>query len=292
MSTPDEPGESGNTYFIDPESGAEMARLTRLDKVLTHALGGVLEGIPRIAQARRILDVACGPGAWALEVAFTYPKVEVVGFDLSNSMVQYANAQAKAQRLNNARFVVMDARKPLDFPDGWFDIVNGRFLAGFMPKETWPRLVKELARITRPGGVIRLTECDDFGVTNSPAFDQFQSFILRAMYKAGISYSPTEQPRNYGLTPMLGYFLRDAGCQNIQQQAHILDFSAGSQAFASNYENMKLGVKLIQPFLLKWEVTTQKQLDTLYERILFEMTMPDFRGLSYIASVWGEKPPA
>lgn len=290
MSTQDDQAQSENTYVIDPESGIEMARLMYQDKLITQVMGGLLEDIPRVSQARRVLDVACGPGAWALEVAFSYPRVEVVGFDLSNLMVQYANAQAKAQRLNNARFLLMDARKPLEFPDGWFDIVNARFISGFMRKEDWPKVVKELVRITRPGGVIRLTECDDSGITNSPALEKLQTLGLRAAYLAGMTFYPNPEARNTGITPMLGLFLHDAGCQNIQEKVHILNYSAGSKAHASNYENFRTAAKLFQPFLLKLGMATQEELDKLYEQMLVEMIQKDFRAHWFIVSVWGEKP--
>jgi len=290
MSIPDDQAQSENTYMIDPESGLEMARLMYQDKLITQAMGGLLEDIPRVSQARRILDVACGPGSWALEVAFSYPKVEVVGFDLSHLMIQYANAQAKAQRLSNARFVVMDARKSLEFPDGWFDIVNARFISGFMRKEDWPEVVRELVRITRLGGVVRLTESNDSGITNSPALGKFQSLLLQALYMAGMISIPN--PRYAGLTPMLGRYLLDAGCQNIEERAYIFNYSTGTKGHASNYENFKIGIKLAQPFLLKMGVATQEELDKLYEQILAEMIQKDFRAHWFIVSVWGEKPPA
>jgi ubiquinone/menaquinone biosynthesis C-methylase UbiE len=290
MSTPDDQAQSENTYIIDPESGIEMARLMYQDKLITQAMGGLLEDIPRASQARRILDVACGPGSWALEVAFNYPKVQVVGFDLSNLMIQYANAQAKAQRLSNARFLVMDARKPLEFPDGWFDIVNARFISGFMRKEDWPKLVGELVRITRPGGVVRLTESNDTGITNSPALEKCRSLLLHAGYVAGMVSIPN--PRHAGYTPMLGRYLLDAGCQDIQERAYIFNYSAGTKEHASNYENFKIAGKLTQPFLLKMGIATQEELDKLYAQMLVEMIQKDFRAHWFIVSVSGEKPPA
>ncbi len=290
MSTSDDQAQSENTYVIDPESGLEMARLMYQDKLITQTMGGLLEDIPHVSQARRILDVACGPGAWALEVAFSYPKVEVVGFDLSNLMVQYANAQAKAQRLSNARFVVMDARKPLEFPDGWFDVVNTRFISGFMRKEDWPGLVGELVRITRPGGVVRFTESDDAGITNSPALEKLQTLSLRAAYLAGMTFYPNPEARSSGITPMLGLFLYNAGCRNIQEKVHILNYSTGSKAHLNQYENWKMAWKLGQPFLLKMKMGTQEELNALYEQMLVEMMRSDFRALMYIVSVWGEKP--
>jgi len=90
-----------STYLSDPESGAEMARLIDQDRLITKGMGGLLaelapEMLPRI---HRILDVACGPGGWAQEVAYTYPEKEVVGVDISQAMIEYAHAQAQVQEL-------------------------------------------------------------------------------------------------------------------------------------------------------------------------------------------------
>jgi hypothetical protein len=48
--------------------------------------------------------------------------------------------------------------------------------------------------------------------------------------------------------------------------------------------------KLIQPFLVQTGVTTQEQVDQLYEQMLLEMRSPDFCGLAYLLTVWGKRP--
>lgn len=113
-----------------------------------------------------MLDIACGPGAWALDVAQAFPQKRVTGIDISRMMVQYAKAEAREKGLYNASFQVMDALKPLAFADDSFDLVNARFITGFMSKAASPILVRECMRILRPGGILRLTECES-PLTNS-----------------------------------------------------------------------------------------------------------------------------
>ena len=55
-------------------------------------------------------------------------------------MVQYAQTEARMRGLNNARFEVMDATKPLQLPTGSFDLINARLVFAFMPLNGWPRL--------------------------------------------------------------------------------------------------------------------------------------------------------
>lgn len=70
-----------------------------------------------------------------LDVARTYPQVQVTGFDSSVWMIEYTRAQALTQELKHASFRVMDALKPLDFPDESFDLINARsILHLFLPR--------------------------------------------------------------------------------------------------------------------------------------------------------------
>src|SRR5437660_12153153 len=95
-----------------------MARLLDQDRLITKGMGGLFpERANDFSGLHRILDVACGPGGWVLEVAFAHPEIEVVGFDISQAMIDYANAKARVRGLNNARFLTMDMLKPLEFPD-------------------------------------------------------------------------------------------------------------------------------------------------------------------------------
>jgi ubiquinone/menaquinone biosynthesis C-methylase UbiE len=129
-----------------------------------------------------ILDIACGPGGWVLDLAFEYPKTKVVGIDISSTMVEYARVQAWTQGLENASFTVLNALQPLAFPDHPFDLVNARSLVGFMPDKAWPVLLQECTRVTRPGGVIRMTEFDEPGTTNSAASSNATTYPVKVFF--------------------------------------------------------------------------------------------------------------
>src|SRR5947209_11709775 len=148
------PGE--NTYIMDIENAAELARLIHQDRLITKCMGGLLSEQPDLSHIHDILDIACGPGGWALEVADAYQHTEVVGIDISESMIEYARALAQAQKLENIDFRVMNILKPFDFPNNSFDLVNARFISTFMPPDAWPRLITEFTLVTRPCGMIRL----------------------------------------------------------------------------------------------------------------------------------------
>jgi ubiquinone/menaquinone biosynthesis C-methylase UbiE len=281
MTTSENQPGTANTYVMPPDNAAEMARLIDQDKILTETMGSLFPGDLNISQVQTVLDVACGPGGWAREVAYSYPDIQVTGIDISKQMIDYANGFVRVEGLDNAHFQVMDATKPLEFPDASFDVVNARFMFGFLSRAAWPSVVKEFARVTRPEGRIILTESDKMGTSNSEACEKFGRLGYEAMRRSGLY---ADSP---GLTPMLGQFLCDAGCTDIHLTPYVLDYSAGTSANITIYENFKVAFKLFQPFVVKMGVATQEELDALYDRAMADMLADNFRGLWYFLSADG-----
>ncbi len=282
------PPSNKNTYFINTESGAEMARLLQQDRILTQGMGGVLpERANDLLGIRRVLDIGCGPGGWALEIAQSHPMVDVTGIDISSTMIEYAQAQAQAQRLQNIHFLVMDALKPLDFADNSFGLVNLRFLVGFVPTSMWPPLLAELWRVTTTGGTTRLTDTE-CGVSNSPALESIMKMFVRSLKFAGHTFSSDE--RLLGTTAMMGYFLRHAGFQSVSLQPHMIEYSTGMEAHDAFYQDWKVGFQLALPFLLDTGATTQEEFDQVYPQMLVEMMAHDFCAVYDLLTMWGTKP--
>src|ERR1700732_3179932 len=106
MTVSDENSE--NTYIIDSESAAEMARLIDQSRCMNEAMGALFPENVNLAYIHTVLDVACGPGEWAQEAASLYPQINIVGIDISNLMIKFAAQRAGIQKLANASFQVMD----------------------------------------------------------------------------------------------------------------------------------------------------------------------------------------
>ena len=279
--------DSEKTYFIDSQSAAEMARLLDFDRYLTKAMGGPMEERTDYTNIKRILDIACGPGGWVLDVAEAHPEIEVFGIDINRSAIGYAQAQAKSQGLSNVTFRIMNAVEPLDFPDEYFDLVNARSIGAFMPPERWPEFVQDCKRILHHGGTLRLTE-GEWSLTNTPAMAKLNGLLMKAVQMAGLSFSP--DGRHSGIVPVIAHFLRRAGFQNVEQSAHVVDYSSGTEANPIVYNDAKVFYHLIQPFITNMRLATQEEIEQLYQQALTEMLMDDFCGLHLLLTAWGTKP--
>nr|BBH93668.1 hypothetical protein KTA_18670 [Thermogemmatispora argillosa] len=134
--------------YLLPKDLGEINRLDFQHYVLRAALRG--NYLAPIEQPRRILDVGCGTGQWAFELAHQFPHAEVIGLDLE---------QVKASTPPpNYRFVQGDLLQGLPFDNNSFDFVHQRLLFLAIPLAAWPGVVQELARVTSPGGWIELVE--------------------------------------------------------------------------------------------------------------------------------------
>jgi SAM-dependent methyltransferase len=98
----------------------------------------------------RVLDVACGTGSLALEMA---EKVgadgHVVGIDLSGRMIEMARAGSDEATRPNVEFLRMDG-EALDFPDKHFDVAVCALGLMYMPDPH--RALAEMSRVTKRGG--------------------------------------------------------------------------------------------------------------------------------------------
>ena len=279
--------DSENTYQVDPEHSSELTRLIRQSRFMTHALGGLFPDHP-ILPASRVLDLACGPGDWALDLASSHRDegIEVIGVDISKLMTGYAQAQAEAAGLTNARFLVSNIMKPLTFPDHYFDIINARFMT-FMPASAWHPLLQECYRVLKPGGVIRLVEAEvAFG--NSPAYEKLTQLIVKALNQAGQGFSPGGY--YLGITAMLRSLLESNGFQEVRERANIINYSFGQPAHEFQYQNYMVGSTLILPFLLKHEMTTPTEFEEICKQLQGEMLDRSFSSVSFITTAWGHKP--
>jgi ubiquinone/menaquinone biosynthesis C-methylase UbiE len=118
----------------------------------------------------RVLDVAAGSGA--LSIAAAKRGAHVLATDLSPRMIELLARRAHREGLTSIEARPMDGHA-LDLPDNSFDLSASQF--GVMLFPDMPRGLRELARVTKPGGKVLVVA---FGPL--PTIE-FISFFVRAM---------------------------------------------------------------------------------------------------------------
>jgi ubiquinone/menaquinone biosynthesis C-methylase UbiE len=279
--------EKPSTYIVqNRESKSEFVRLMLQDHLLTLSMGGVLAEVADPARYQRILDIACGPGGWCIELAQSYPTISVVGIDISQRMITHANKHAEEQQLSqNVEFRVMDALHQLEFPDNSFDLVNMRLGGSFLRTWDWPKLLSEMLRVTRPEGQIRITDQEIMHENNSPSGTRINEMVMRAFYRAGHLFSN----ETTGITAHLPQLLTQHGCVQVQSRPYALHYQAGTPEGEQYSEDMAQASLTLRPFLQKWGCISGSY-DELYRASLQERQASTFHSTWKFLCVWGTKP--
>ncbi len=281
-----DPPLPASQYPIDAENIAEMARLTKQASIITAHLG-LLPSQINPAHMQSVLDIACGPGEWALALAEQYPHLTVTGIDLSHRMADYAFYQAQERGLHRVNFQVMDARAPLVFPDASFDLIHARLITTFLSTSMWPALISECVRLLRPGGIFCSTEDENIGISTSPSLMRYSTLCADALRKASMCF--TSEGASFGITAVQSRLLAQAGLVHIQQQAAAINYSTGTPAHPLLTQDWEIALRLVQPFLVQSGVATQEELNILYARLCEEMHADHFSALIYFQTTWGQK---
>lgn len=107
-----------------------------------------------IASASRVLDVGCGVGTTAIEIARRFGAA-VTAVDIAPLMLERAEANVVAAGLDGAVTVTNGDILDLKFDDGAFDVVIAEAVTMFVDRQ---RAANELVRVTAPGGRVLATE--------------------------------------------------------------------------------------------------------------------------------------
>jgi ubiquinone/menaquinone biosynthesis C-methylase UbiE len=173
----------------------------------------------RVAPGMRVLDLACGSGHPALNIALlVQPGGSVVATDLVQEMVEVTRRRAREASLENIEARVMDL-EAIDFPDESFDAVTCRFGVMFCPQPL--RAISEVRRVLRPGAWVA------FSVWDTPDKSPGQTVVGEALRRFGRPQPPVDYdaPGVYQLAPpgKLDALLREAGFGEVHLESLTID---------------------------------------------------------------------
>ncbi|GLV60858.1 hypothetical protein KDH_76770 [Dictyobacter sp. S3.2.2.5] len=200
-----------NVPYLLPKDLGEVNRLDFQHYMLRYAMRG--NHLAPLQQPQSILDVACGTGRWAQEMAAEFPQAQICGLDLQ---IPGQDARRKVTFPANCSFVQANVMEGLPFPSSSFDYVHQRLLTVALPASAWPMLLRELVRVTKPGGWIELVEVDLEMLPAGPAMMQLYQWALQACARRGID--PTISRNLVGL-------LTQAGAHSCQ--GRVIDIPVG-----------------------------------------------------------------
>jgi ubiquinone/menaquinone biosynthesis C-methylase UbiE len=273
-----------------------MNRLRIQDELITKGMGGVLPELSdeTIAGFKRVLDIGCGTGGWLAQTAKMYPHIpRLIGIDANSRAIDYALERALEEQVEErVEFQVMDALLVLEFPQDYFDLVNLRFGTSFMRTWNWPKLLKEMRRVTRPGGIVRLSEYERFS-SNDQTTLRMLRYAGEAFFSAGHLFSEPGIGEDYvectvGIAHDLERLLDQYGFKNIQARRSMQECPASTPEGEHFAEDMRLGFRGIVPFMRKWRGMPDDY-ETSFQAMVDAMHQPDYTVSWSLLTAWGTK---
>jgi demethylmenaquinone methyltransferase/2-methoxy-6-polyprenyl-1,4-benzoquinol methylase len=135
--------------------------------------------------ATRVLDVASGTAAVAIELARDARARTVIGVDQSAEMLAAGRARVRAAGLGERIDLREGRAESLPFGDAEFDALTFTYLLRYVDDPT--ATMRELARVVRPGGTIAMLE---FGVPSGLWRPLWELYVRVGLPGAGALVSP------------------------------------------------------------------------------------------------------
>jgi SAM-dependent methyltransferase len=154
----------GDSIYVLGHADAEVRRLLLQARLYDDHTEQALR-LAGLRPGMRVLDVGCGPGDVSFVAArLVGPTGAVLGVDAAPDIVEFARTRAAERGVSNVRFeqtVIADLT--LDEP---VDAVIGRLILMHLPDPV--AVLRQLAALVRPGGLIAFSEFDTTAASSVP----------------------------------------------------------------------------------------------------------------------------
>lgn len=244
--------------YLLPSDFLESNRLDMQHFMLKLAFGEI--ALAPVRQPRGILDVGCGTGRWAREMALRFPEANVVGIDLVEPAADVAaRQQADLGKLpENYVFVQGNVLAGLPFAAASFDYTHLRFLGLAIPMAQWPGLVAEMQRVTQPGGWLEIVEFD-IPEGGGPAFEQIQVYWKQLAAKYGLHPGAGSAVRGY---------MEAAGLASVQERVvRVQTSDRATRTGRLAAVDLYTGLAGSGPAMVNAGIVSQAEFDRLYAQI-------------------------
>lgn len=136
-------------------------------------------------EAGRVLDVASGTAAVAIELARAVPTRTVIGVDQSPEMLAAGRERVTHAGLGHRIELHESRAEQLPFGDAEFEALTFTYLLRYV--DDVPATLRELARVVRPGGTMAMLE---FGLPRGVWRPLWELYVRVALPAAGALVSP------------------------------------------------------------------------------------------------------
>jgi SAM-dependent methyltransferase len=272
--------DAADVYALGADTD-ETARLRRQSDELQPEARALLTRLGELGlrPGQAALDLGCGPrGILDLLADAVEPGGRVVGLDADPAHVAAARQFAFSQGLANVEVLAGDARHT-GLPAESFDLVHTRTLLVTIPEPA--EVVAEMARLTRPGGLVASQEADaevSICYPPLPEWDRLFSLFHASFPRAGADLS---------LGRRLPELFRAAGLTDVGATVYAGSYPAGH----SRRTVIPDLVRSLHPVILGLGLAGERELADVDAAVRAHLADPRTLMMPHLlVTAWGRKP--
>lgn len=223
------------------DSATEVWRLER--KTDTVAVGQHLL-TTGLRSGMSCVDIACGSGAVTRVMAKMAGLGDVIGVDGSPDRLRVARELANENHLK-IQFIQGDAES-IPLPDASSDYTHARMLFQYLSRKRRSQTLREMARVTRPGGRVVVVDLDE---------QLTRLYPMPASVRADLRYALGLLRRHTGFDPNVGRKLVSemqlAGLRNVSAQVEPYQRYVGGVLSPGDLANWEEKLRTSTDYLIR-----------------------------------------
>jgi ubiquinone/menaquinone biosynthesis C-methylase UbiE len=150
--------------------------------------------LPHLREGLRVLDVGCGPGTITLDLAEAVgPSGEVTGIENVAAPLEHARRTAAERGDARTRFELADVMA-LPYADASFDVVHAHQVLQHLTDPVGA--LREMARVTRPGGLVAVRDVDYASMVWHPASEGMTRWLEVYRHLARLNHAEPDAGRH------------------------------------------------------------------------------------------------
>ncbi|RKU46650.1 hypothetical protein DL546_007964 [Coniochaeta pulveracea] len=285
--------ENGRTYhayragsYHFPNDPTEAERLDEQHAMLQFVMGGrnYLAPLSHVKPPQRILDIATGTGAWAIEMGDEFPESEITGTDLSPIQPEYVPP--------NVRFFVEDSADEWDYCHN-FDYIHARMTVGCWSDYRSQVLAQAFAHLN-PGGYFEAQEINGILLSDDHTIPPYCPIV---QWTDEINAASKQAHRDVTFAPLLKGWMEKAGFVDVHE--HVFKIPLNGWPIDSRLKhigmlwqrNMLNGLSAFSLGLLsRFRGRTKEEIELELVGVRRDLFDPRMHAYQRFYVVWGRKP--
>jgi ubiquinone/menaquinone biosynthesis C-methylase UbiE len=248
---------------------------------------GLLPESVNPSQIRHVLDVHCQSGVWAIDLARSYPYIQVTALDSDDDLIELARRHADIGNLKQVRFYESLPGRPFPLADRCCDLVYLFLLYPILPPIEWFLFLRECMRVMRDGASINVLSLA-WGPGSGEAYERILLLMEQLLQMSGYAFAVQSGSLSPGV--FLSQWLKETGFANVTYTLLPINLGGWHNELGRNCCQLLVrALRTARPLLLWHGLISEAAFEDLLAQQLREIDELDFCATAVLISTLAMK---